>query len=59
MVRNSRMPAVLVEIGFVTNPDEAALLSDPAYLQDIAEGLYNGIIAFVARFERAGSTGDR
>ena len=32
---------------------------DPAYLQDIAEGLYNGIIAFIARFERAGSSGDR
>lgn len=59
VVRNSRMPAVLVEIGFVTNPAEAELLSDPAYLRDVAEGLYNGIIAFVARFERAGSTGDR
>ncbi|HSV93412.1 MAG TPA: N-acetylmuramoyl-L-alanine amidase [Desulfobacterales bacterium] len=59
VVRNSRMPAVLVEIGFVTNPAEAELLSDPAYLQDIAEGLYNGIIAFIARFERAGSSGDR
>jgi N-acetylmuramoyl-L-alanine amidase len=59
VVRNSRMPAVLVEVGYVTNPGEAALLSDPAYLQDIAEGLYNGIVAFVARFERAGSSGDR
>jgi len=59
VVRNSRMPAVLVEIGFVTNPVEAELLSDPAYLQDVAEGLYNGIIAFIARFERAGSSGDR
>ncbi len=59
VVRNSRMPAVLVEVGFITNPGEAALLSDPAYLQDIAEGLYNGIVAFIARFERAGSPGDR
>jgi N-acetylmuramoyl-L-alanine amidase len=59
VVRNSRMPAVLVEVGYVTNPGEAALLEDPAYLQDIAEGLYNGIMAFVARFERAGSGGDR
>jgi N-acetylmuramoyl-L-alanine amidase len=59
VVRNSRMPAVLVEIGFVTNPAEAELLSDPSYLQDIAEGLYNGIIAFIARFERTGSSGDR
>jgi N-acetylmuramoyl-L-alanine amidase len=59
VVRNSRMPAVLVEIGYVTNPEEAANLADPAYLMDLAEGLYNGIVAFVARFERAGSFGDR
>jgi N-acetylmuramoyl-L-alanine amidase len=55
VVRNSRMPAVLVEVGYLTNPDEAAHLDDPAYLKDLAEGLYNGIVAFVARFERAGS----
>jgi N-acetylmuramoyl-L-alanine amidase len=59
VVRNSRMPAVLVEVGYVTNREEAANLADPAYLKDLAEGLYNGIIAFVARFERAGSSGDR
>jgi N-acetylmuramoyl-L-alanine amidase len=59
VVRNSLMPAVLVEVGYVTNPGEAVLLTDPAYLQDIAEGLYNGIVAFIARFERAGSSGDR
>jgi N-acetylmuramoyl-L-alanine amidase len=59
VVRNSRMPAVLVEVGYVTNPEEAANLADPAYLMDLAEGLYNGIVAFVARFERVGSSGDR
>ncbi len=58
VVRNSRMPAVLVEVGYVTNPEEAAHLADPAYLMDLADGLYNGIVAFVARFERAGSPGD-
>jgi N-acetylmuramoyl-L-alanine amidase len=59
VVRNSRMPAVLVEVGYVTNPEEAAHLADPAYLMDLADGLYNGIVAFVARFERAGSPGER
>lgn len=59
VVRNSRMPAVLVEVGYLTNPEEAMHLADPAYLQDLAEGLYNGIVAFVARFERAGRSGDR
>jgi N-acetylmuramoyl-L-alanine amidase len=59
VVRNSKMPAVLVEVGYLSNPEEAAHLADPAYLMDLADGLYNGIVAFVARFERAGSSGER
>ncbi len=38
VVRNARMPAVLVEVGFVSNPDEAARLSDDGYLKDLAAG---------------------
>ena len=35
------MPAVLVEIGFITNPEEAALMeADPG---QFAAGIYNGI----------------
>jgi N-acetylmuramoyl-L-alanine amidase len=30
VVRNARMPAVLTEVGFVTNPEEAARLGDEA-----------------------------
>jgi N-acetylmuramoyl-L-alanine amidase len=59
VVRNTRMPAVLTEVGFVSNPDEAARLADPAYLNDVAEGMYTGIDAFIARFERNGSAGAR
>ena len=59
VVRNARMPAVLTEVGFVTNPEEASRLADDAYLKEIAEGIYNGICAFIARFERSGSTGAR
>ncbi|MDA8424886.1 MAG: N-acetylmuramoyl-L-alanine amidase [Treponema sp.] len=51
VVRNARMPAVLVETGFVTNPDEAVLLSREDYLRRIADGIYNGIVDFVAYFE--------
>ncbi len=53
VVRNSKMPAVLVELGFVTNPDEAARLIDNSYLQKLSLGIYNGISAFVAHFERS------
>ncbi|HEY9592884.1 MAG TPA: N-acetylmuramoyl-L-alanine amidase [Spirochaetia bacterium] len=59
VVRNTRMPAVLTEVGFISNPDEAARLADPAYLNDVATGMYSGIDAFIARFERGGSPGAR
>jgi N-acetylmuramoyl-L-alanine amidase len=37
------MPAVLAEISFVTNPQEARLLKNGAYRQKIAESLFNAI----------------
>jgi N-acetylmuramoyl-L-alanine amidase len=57
VVRSSKMPAVLVEVGYVSNPAEGARLADDAYLRRIAEGLYAGIRSFVARFERSGAGG--
>ena len=59
VVRNARMPAVLVEVGFVSSEEEAARLADDTYLNDVAAGIYTGIRAFVARFERNGSGGAR
>ena len=60
VVRNSNMPSVLVEVGFVSNYDEAKLLHDESYLQKTAFGIYNGIAAFVAHFERSrGFTGTK
>lgn len=43
VIRNTSMPGVLVEMGFVSNPKEAKLLSDPSYRQKIANGIYEGI----------------
>lgn len=53
VVRNSKMPSVLIEVGFVTNEKEAANLNSKAYLQRTATGIYNGISAFVTHFERS------
>ncbi len=39
----TRMPAVLVEIGFISNKYEEKLLRDPRYLETVAEGLARGI----------------
>jgi N-acetylmuramoyl-L-alanine amidase len=51
VVRKARMPSVLVELGFVTNAEDARLLSDPAYLQQFSLSIYNGIVDFVTKFE--------
>jgi N-acetylmuramoyl-L-alanine amidase len=57
VVRNAKMPAVLVEVGFMSSPEEAARLANEAYLKGIARGLYSGICSFITRFERYGSPG--
>lgn len=54
VVRNAKMPSILVELGFVTNPKEADLLSRGSYLQDISEGIYTGVRNFVQQYEELG-----
>jgi N-acetylmuramoyl-L-alanine amidase len=54
VVRNARMPSVLVELGFVTNPEDAKLLSDPSYLRKLSDALYSGTMDFVTAFEGSG-----
>lgn len=51
VVRMARMPAVLAELGFITNPDEAVLLQDPEYLKKLAHGLYTGLASFIQNYE--------
>lgn len=51
VVRNARMPSVLVELGFVSNPEEAALLADKDYLKRCSAGIYNGVRSFITYFE--------
>ena len=53
VVRNAKMPSILIEIGFVTNTKEGDLLSNAAYLQKISDGIYNGIKDFVYTFEHS------
>jgi N-acetylmuramoyl-L-alanine amidase len=52
VVRNSRMPAVLVELGFVSNQQDAAIMTSEQGLQDFTRSLYNGITNFIGIFER-------
>jgi N-acetylmuramoyl-L-alanine amidase len=42
----AKMPAVLVEIGYITNPAEADLLRSDAYLQRVSDGIAAGIDSY-------------
>ncbi len=50
----AEMPAVLAEISFITNPDEARLLKDDNYLQAIAEQIAAGVAAYGEQRRLAG-----
>jgi N-acetylmuramoyl-L-alanine amidase len=54
VVKKARMPAVLVELGFVTNLQDAQLMADQGYLRKLAEALYKGIADFIGTFEKSG-----
>lgn len=45
VLRKTKMPAVLVEMGFITNAAEAALMDTEPQL--FAAGIYNGIVDFI------------
>jgi N-acetylmuramoyl-L-alanine amidase len=45
MLREGSMPGVVVEVGFLSNPEEAALLGTASYQKKIAWAIYLGIIA--------------
>lgn len=46
------MPAVLVEVGFVTNRDEARLISSPEGQEQTARAIFNAVRAYKASYER-------
>ena len=52
VVRKAKMPSILIELGFVSNPLEAAKLMDKAYLQKLSLAIYNGVSSFVFKFEQ-------
>ncbi|HJR98585.1 MAG TPA: N-acetylmuramoyl-L-alanine amidase [Actinomycetota bacterium] len=46
VLRNTRMPAVIVEGAYVSNPREARLLASPSFRQKLADAIVRGILAF-------------
>lgn len=45
VLKNNPIPAVLIEMGFMTNRDEFNLLQDPNHQKQLANGIYDGLIA--------------
>lgn len=47
ILRESRAPAIVVEPGFITHPDEGDALQDPAYQHVIATALTDSVVRFL------------
>lgn len=47
VLRNSRMPASLVEVGFVTGSEDNPKLRDPAYRRQMAQAIAQGILDYI------------
>lgn len=49
VLEGADMPAILIEIGYLTNPAEEKKLNDTRILSDFAKGIYNGIDNFFSK----------
>jgi N-acetylmuramoyl-L-alanine amidase len=43
----TRMPSILVEVSFISNPTEAKRLKDPKYLEKVVEGISEGVVKYI------------
>lgn len=61
VLMGANMPAVLVELGFISNPEEARKVQSPAYQAQLADALVRAISRFKTQLEarRAGGAGDQ
>ncbi|MBI3212151.1 MAG: N-acetylmuramoyl-L-alanine amidase [Simkania negevensis] len=43
VIRNTEMPAILIEGGFLTHPQEHARLTDPKYIEEMGHAIAEGV----------------
>jgi N-acetylmuramoyl-L-alanine amidase len=48
VLRTSAMPAVLVEVAYITNPREASLLAQDWFVEEAAQGIVQGIVDYLS-----------
>lgn len=51
VLRDSEVPAILVEVSFLSNPEERALLAQESYRKAAAEAIALGIVQYFARLD--------
>lgn len=52
VLMGATMPAVLVEVGFITNPEEERLLRSREHQGEVAQALFRGVMRYKERYER-------
>jgi N-acetylmuramoyl-L-alanine amidase len=52
VLMGAKMPSILVEIGYITNKPEAKLLKSEPYLEYLARGVVDGVLAYKGKIER-------
>ncbi|CAN7216753.1 N-acetylmuramoyl-L-alanine amidase CwlD [Paenibacillus sp. LjRoot56] len=55
LLKTLKIPSALVEVGFLSNPEEAKLLADENYQKILAASVYQGILRYYAG-EKVGSS---
>lgn len=53
VLRETSMPSCLIELGFITTPDEERLLNDDAKVDDIAKGIYEAFAKYKNKYDRS------
>lgn len=51
VLKGAKMPSVLVEVGFISNIQEAVKLKDPIYREKVAKAIASGIIDYKNEYE--------
>lgn len=54
LLKTLKIPSALIEVGFLSNPDEARLLADEKYQKMVSAAIYQGVLRFYAG-EKVGS----
>ncbi|MYL31978.1 hypothetical protein GLW03_19475 [Halobacillus halophilus] len=59
VTRNAHMPAALLEFGYMSNPDEEALIKTSSFQQKAAEAVVDGVNAYFRVYEVYDADGER